>query len=35
MVDVFVPKALTSAGHFLDAIVRELGVPPDAITRHR
>ena len=35
MVDVFVPKALTSAGHFLVAIVRELCVPADAITRHR
>jgi len=35
MVDVFVPKSLTSSAHFLDSIVRELGVPPDAITRHR
>jgi hypothetical protein len=35
MVDVFVPKSLTSSAHFLDSIVRELCVPPDAITRHR
>jgi hypothetical protein len=35
MVDVFVPSGLTLSERFLDSIVRELGVPPDAVVRHR